>query len=46
MYRVFLINFNKFLYRLAQDLMYKLCNPNVLNRYTAAEALQHPWITK
>eukprot|EP01022_Parablepharisma_sp_SALTPOND_P033504 TRINITY_DN88881_c1_g1_i1.p1 TRINITY_DN88881_c1_g1~~TRINITY_DN88881_c1_g1_i1.p1 ORF type:complete len:673 (+),score=32.44 TRINITY_DN88881_c1_g1_i1:88-2019(+) len=31
--------------RLAKALMYKLCSPNVLNRYSAVEALKHPWIT-
>ncbi len=30
---------------LARDLLEKLCNPNVLNRYSASEAMQHPWIT-
>ena len=33
-------------YSEAKDLMFKLCNPNVLGRYTAKEALRHPWITK
>ena len=32
--------------RLAKDLLIKLCNPNTLGRYSAKEALQHPWITE
>ncbi len=31
--------------RLAHDLLAKMCSPNVLNRYSAADAMQHPWIT-
>ena len=33
-------------YRGAKDLFGKLCNPNTLGRYSAKEALQHPWITE
>ncbi len=29
----------------AKDLLYKLCNPNSLGRYSAKEALRHPWVT-
>jgi len=32
-------------YRLAKDLILRLCQVNIDYRYTASTALQHPWIT-
>jgi len=31
---------------LARDLFIKLCNPMPFERYTAEQALRHPWITR
>ena len=31
---------------LARDLFVKLCNPMPIERYTAEQALRHPWITR
>jgi serine/threonine protein kinase len=31
---------------LAKDLFIKLCNPMPIERYTAEQALRHPWITR
>ncbi len=31
--------------RFAKDLVYKMCNIDAMKRYTAAQALRHPWIT-
>ena len=31
---------------LAKDFISRLCRPNPRNRYTATEALTHPWITR
>ena len=30
--------------RTAKDLLRKLCHPDPAYRYTASEALKHPWI--
>lgn len=31
---------------MARDLFLKLCNPMPFERYTAEQALRHPWITR
>lgn len=31
---------------MARDIFTKLCNPMPIERYTAEQALRHPWITR
>jgi serine/threonine protein kinase len=31
---------------MARDIFAKLCNPMPIERYTAEQALRHPWITR
>lgn len=48
-YKVILMNnflYNNFFFSLAKDFFLKLCDREPFKRYTAEQALNHPWITR